>query len=166
VPSKSARPARRRGDDLERLLEAADHVVLGQPEGMTLLARVPGAEPEDEPSAADLVQRLDHLGGDRGIAMQGGQDPGADLHLRGRRGHGPVIATLSHQPWIDPSARRHSNSSGIQTLSNPHRLSPEGPLADLDPARGRAIRPRFLHRKHETEFDGAHGLPMLQRGRV
>ncbi len=31
----------------------------------------------------------------------------------------PVIATLSHQPWIDPSAWRHSSSSGIQTVSNP-----------------------------------------------
>ena len=31
----------------------------------------------------------------------------------------PVIATLSHQPWTDPSAWRHSSSSGIQTVSNP-----------------------------------------------
>ena len=70
----------------------------------------------------------------------------------------PVIATLSHQPWVDPSAGRQSSSSGIQTVSNPIASAPQGQLADIGPARGRAIRPCFLHREHETDFDGPHGI--------
>ena len=72
----------------------------------------------------------------------------------------PVIATLSHQPWIDPSVWRHSSSSGIQTVSKPIASAPEGQVADLDPARGRPVRPRFLHREHEAEFDGPHGTSL------
>ena len=159
VRALEVRPARAQEghDDLERLLEAADHMVLGQPEGVGLLARVPGTEPEDEPPAADLVQRLDRLGGDRGIAMQGGHDPGADLHSRGRGGHGP-----GHRDALPPAVDRSVGLAPQQLVRDPdrvepHRLSPEGQFADLDPARGRAVRPCFLHREHDAEFDGPHG---------
>jgi len=101
VPSKSARPARRGHDDLDRFLEAADHVVFRQPEGMSLLTGVPGTEPEDEPPAADLVQRLDRLGCDRRIAMQGRQDPGADLHSGCRGGDG-----AGHRDAFPPAVDR------------------------------------------------------------
>src|SRR5665811_2164513 len=48
----------------------------------------------------------------------------------------PVIATLSHQPWIDPSACRQSSSSGIQTVSNP--------IASARRASSRISTPRWV----------------------
>jgi len=150
-----ARPQQRQ-EDLERLLEAADDVVLGQPEGMGLPTRVAGAETEDESTAADLVQRLDNLRSDRGISMQRGQDPGADLDSRGRGGDGP-----GHRNALPPAVDRSVGLSPQQLVRDPdgvesHRLGPEGQLADVDPARSRAVGPCFLHREHKADFDGPH----------
>ena len=63
APSKSTVPSRSSGcDDLDRLLEAADAVVEGVAEGVVLRFVPAGAEAEDEAAAADLVDRLGHLG--------------------------------------------------------------------------------------------------------
>ena len=96
-----------------------------------------------------------------GIAMQGGQDPGADLHSRGRGGHGP-----GHRDALPPAVDRTVGLAPQQLVGDPDgvepdRLGPEGQLADLDPARGRAVRPGFLHREHESELDGPHGTSRL-----
>jgi len=45
-------------DDLDRLLESAVDVVLGQPEGMRLATGMPGAQAEHEAAPADLIERL------------------------------------------------------------------------------------------------------------
>src|SRR5262245_27711158 len=57
--------AEQRDDDLERLLEAREDVGFRQAERMRLpRPRMAGAEPEDVPPAADLVERLGRLGDD------------------------------------------------------------------------------------------------------
>ena len=59
-------------DDLDRFLESAVDMVLWQPEGMCQGTRMPGAQAEDQPAAADLIDRLDGLGGDPRIPMERG----------------------------------------------------------------------------------------------
>jgi hypothetical protein len=69
-----------RHDDLDRLLEAPEHVVLGQPEGVGLAAGMPGAEAQHESAATDLVEGLDRLCRDARVPVEGRQDPRANLH--------------------------------------------------------------------------------------
>ena len=80
-----------RDDDPECFLEAGKDLVLGQPEGVRLAPGMARPEPEHEPPTADLVERLDRLGGDASIAMEGRQDPRPDLdprrHRRDRAGN-------------------------------------------------------------------------------
>ena len=121
VPSKSARPSpQQRNDDLERLLEAAVDVILGQPERVRLRAGVPGAEAEHEPPAADLVERLDGLRGDPGVPMQRGQDPRArPSPARSRR----RPRRSSRRTPTSPATCRQPGATtarpAVQTVSNP-----------------------------------------------
>ena len=88
LPSKWLAAAHQRHDDLQCLLPARAHGILGQPEHVRLLVAVAGAKSEDEAAAADLVESLRCLGDDPGIAVQRREHPRTDLDLRRDRGGG------------------------------------------------------------------------------
>ena len=91
-PSKSTcSPAQQRLDDRHRLLEAADPVIEGIAERVVLRLVPPCAETEDDPTPADVVDRLGHLGDETRIAEPGAghQRPDLDaLRGAGQTGHG------------------------------------------------------------------------------
>jgi hypothetical protein len=60
--------AQQRFENLDRLLEAADTMVEREVEGVEFRLVPAAADPEDEPSAAHLVERCRHLGGDAWVA--------------------------------------------------------------------------------------------------
>ena len=111
-------------DDLDRLLEPTDDVVLRKAEGMSLAAGVARPKAEDEPPTAHFVECLDGLCRDAGIAMEGGHDPGADLDARCGAATAPAMATHSQNPCGGLPGSRHSSSSATQTVSNPACSAP------------------------------------------
>ena len=70
----------------QRLLEAADAVVEGVAEGAVLRLVPAGAEAQDQPAAADLVDRVGHLRQQRRVAEAGADDERADLDPLGDGG--------------------------------------------------------------------------------
>ena len=79
--------AKQRDDDLERLLEATHAVVEREIERLELGLVPAAAEPEHQPSAADLVELGGHLGGERWVAERDGEHERTDLHPAGQRRH-------------------------------------------------------------------------------
>jgi hypothetical protein len=73
-------------DDRDRFLEPGDAVIEGVAEGAVLRFVPTGADPDDQAPAADLLDRVGHLGEERRIAERGTQYPGADLDPFRRRG--------------------------------------------------------------------------------
>ena len=72
--------AQQGGNDLQRLLEAADAVVVGVAEGGVFGFVPAGAEPEDQPAAGDLVDGIGHLGDEGGVAEAGAGHEVSELH--------------------------------------------------------------------------------------
>ena len=86
-------------------------------------------------ASADLVQRLDRFGGDPGVAVEGGQDPGADLDPRCGGREGPC-----HRDALPEPLRRSLGGPPQQLIGHPDRvetdlLGAEGEVPDLDPTR-------------------------------
>ena len=73
-------------DDGDRLLEAADAVVVGVAEGDVVGLVPAGAEAEDEATAGDFVDGVGDLGQQRRVAVTGAGDEGTDLDARGDGG--------------------------------------------------------------------------------
>jgi hypothetical protein len=59
--------------------EPAHPVIEGESKRVVLRLVPPRAEPEDQPAAADLVDRVRHLGDQRRIAKTGAGHQGSDL---------------------------------------------------------------------------------------
>ena len=68
-----------------------------------------------------------------GIAMQGGQDPGADLHPRGRRGHG-----AGHRDALPPAVDRSVGRAPQQLVRDPDGVEARSPRLG---SRARGSRP-------------------------
>jgi hypothetical protein len=87
--------AEERPDDREGLLEAVDPMVEREAEGPELGLVPARAEPEDEASATDLVDRGGHLRQHRRAVEGGGGDEGAQAdpgrRCRERRQHRPGL---------------------------------------------------------------------------
>ena len=118
--------------------------------------RMTRAKAEDESPAADLVERLDRLGGDAGVAVEGGQDPGADLDPRcgGREGTG-------HRDALPEPLRRSLGWPPQQLIGHPDRvetdlLGAEGKVPDLDPARRWTLDEDVPRREHQADLERSH----------
>ena len=66
-------------DDLDAFPEAGELVVGGKPEGPVLVVVVARPNPQDQPSTADVVHRLRHLGEQSRTAKSHAEDQGAEL---------------------------------------------------------------------------------------
>ena len=154
-----------RDDDLERLLEATKDVVLGQTEIVGLAGPgVTGAQAEDEPSAADLVESLGRLGDDPGVAVERGHDPRPDLHPRGHGGHG-----AGHRHAFPDASGRAVLVAPQQLVGRPDRVEPDrlrlqsNPL-DVRPSGRRPVGAVLHEREHDADLERAHGsLRLLGR---
>ena len=139
-------------DDLDRLLEAPEYVVLWQPEGVCLAAGMSRAEAEYEPTSADLIERLDRLGRDSGVPVERREYPGSDVHSRRRGRHGAC-----HRDAFPPAAglavdRAPQELIGQPDGAHPHHFGLDRQVADLAPARGRTIDEGLSHREDEADL--------------
>ncbi len=167
--------AQERPDDRERLLEPVDAVVVRVAEGAELRLVPARAQAEDEPPAADLVDRGGLLGQQRGVVevRAGDQWPELDAGRRGRdrRQQRPCLPRPTGRP-VGPAVQ--------QVLADPDRIEAEildradhveqlGPAdlaldfgeldADLEwPARGRGC--------HDRNVAGATGRPLTRNARI
>ena len=119
VPSKSARPARRRGTMISSASSKRPITwSSGSPNAWACLPACPEPRPKTNrpPLISSSVSTA--LAVIAGLRCSGAGSRCRPSLVWSRR-IAPVIATLSHQPRIEPSAWRHSSSSGIQTVSNP-----------------------------------------------
>ena len=110
--------AQQRADDRERLFEAAHPLVVGKAEGRVVGLVPARAQAQDQPAAADLVDRRGHLGQHRRRVEAGRSDERAELDLLGRLGQagerGPDL------PRADVAVgRRYSRWSPTQSESRP-----------------------------------------------
>ena len=140
-------------DDLRRLLEPSDDVVLWQPERMGLTPRMTRAQTKDETAAADLVERLDRLRGDARVAVQGGQDPGTDLDPRRGGRNGP-----RHGDALPEPLRWSVGRPPQQLIGHPDRVETDllgmtGDVPDLVPARRRTVDEDIPRGEHETDLE-------------
>ena len=104
-------------DDLERLLEARDAVVVGQAERAVLGLVPAGAEPEDEPAAAHLLDRRRHLRDQPGRMERGAGDERAELDTLGdRRQRG------EHRPDLPRPALLTAVAAVEQVVAEPDRV--------------------------------------------
>ena len=91
-------------NDRERFLESADPMVVGEAVGVVLGAIPAGAEAEDEPAVADLVDGRGLLRQHRGVVEAGGRDQRTELDpLRdsGERGQdGPDLPRAARRPAV------------------------------------------------------------------
>ena len=123
---------------------------------MTLAACVTRAEAEHETPAADLVERLDCLGQDRGVVMERRQDPRADLDRRRGGGH-----STRHGEAFPPALRWLALWPPEQLVSRPHGVeadpfSADGEVLYLGPANGAAVDEGVAHRQHEADLQSFH----------
>ena len=88
-------------DDLQRLLEPADDVLVREAESLVLRRMPAGAKPEDEPTVADLVYGIRHLRCQSRIAEAGADDERAEFHPAGHRGQ-----RAQQRPALPDAARR------------------------------------------------------------
>ena len=114
------------------------------------------AEAEHEPPAADLVDRLDRLGGDAWVAVESGQDPRADLDPRGRGRDG-----AGHGDALPEPLRRSIRRAATAARRPPRRCRTRSPRRA---ARGPGCRPprrgtvdeHVPHRENEADLERAH----------
>ena len=93
-------------DDQQAVLEAADLVVGRVAEGDVLRVVPPTPEAEDQPAAADVVERRRHLGQERRIPVLGGHDEDPELGLRVVTAAAAVSTVqASWMPVVSPSDR-------------------------------------------------------------
>ena len=91
--------AQERHDDLEGLLEAAHPVVEGVAEGLVLGLVPPGAEPQHDAPAADLVEGVGHLRQQRRVAEARAGDERPEVDAAGRLRH-----RAEHRPHLPDAA--------------------------------------------------------------
>jgi hypothetical protein len=122
-------------DDAEPFLEAAHPVVEGKSEG-AVLGFVPArAEPEDQPAAGDLLDRVGELREVRGIPEGHARDERPDLYPRGHRRDGGDDGPPFPDALV-PLARMPEQ----QVVLDPDRIEPDllrasRHQADVRPAR-------------------------------
>src|SRR5207245_2722180 len=94
--------------------------------GMAPLARVPRAKAKYEAAATDLIERLNGLRRDPGVAVERRKDPGAHLDLRGRRGNG-----TGHRDAFPPAMYRSVGPAPQPLVAAPADRSDE-PILEED----------------------------------
>src|SRR6185503_7527018 len=119
---------------------------------MSLAPGVTGAQAEDEPPAADLVERLDRLGENPGVVVERGQDPCSDLDLRGRGGDRP-----GHCETFPPALLAAALRPPEQLVGRPHRVEADRFRADRQvanccPTDGCTVDERVAHGQYETDL--------------
>ena len=108
--------AQQRTDDPERLLEPVAAVVEGHPQARELGGMPAGAEAQDQPAVADLIERVGLLGDERRVAIAHAQHEGAQLHPMGDRGDGGQEC-----PRLPEAERRRVARSIQQMVRQPDR---------------------------------------------
>ena len=110
-----------RRDDRERLLEPPDAVVERVAERVEF-GLVPAApDTQDEPSAADVIERGRHLGQQRGVAEGRAHDDRPELHPAGGLGDG----RQDRPALVDPG--RLAVEPVEQVVEHPDRVEPDPP---------------------------------------
>ena len=150
--------AEQRPDDRERLLEAGDAAVEREPEGAVLALVPAGAEPEDQPSARDRVDRRRLLGEHRRGVEASRTRPAARARparspRRGRR--------ATSTPPTDPGCRHWGGrtAGGRRAIAN--RTRPPPP-----PAPWRAVRATRRRRSTSGSWMPIrHGRVIVTRAR-
>ncbi len=143
-----------RHDDFQGLLEPLVDVIFRQAERVGAGPRVTSPETKDEPTRADLVDRLGRLRGDTWVAMEGRHHPGPDLDLRGsrrkRRGDGDPVPETE-----DRTARCHSPEElvGAPDRVEPELLGTQGLITDLGPADRARILAGSQRSEDDTHFE-------------
>src|SRR5690348_5055536 len=123
---------------------------------MRMAARVSGAEAENEPPAADLIDRLHGLGCDARVTVESGQDPRADLDSRGRGRNGAGHRDALPEPlrvtirW--PPEKLVARPDDVE----PDLLGSQREVPDVRPPRHRTAAEHFPHRENEADLERAH----------
>ena len=160
--------SQQRQDDLGRLLEPAEHMVLGQPERVCLATGVPGPEPNTNrpPLISSIVSTAFAV--IPGFRWSAEKTHVPTLTRDVAAAMAPVMATPSHHP-CGRRPRRHNNSSGAQTIE-PHRLARPSAVEfhGSRPAAVSAVGPGLLHREDETRSLAVEriGPPEARESRV
>ena len=127
-------------DDRQRLLESADLVVGRVAEGLVLRVVPATPDAEDEPAAADVVERRGHLGQQGRVAERRAHDDRPELDALRRLGDGrqdrPALVDAGRLA-IEPEEQMVEDPDRVE----PRRLGGSGDVADLAVGRrrGRAV---------------------------
>ena len=143
--------AKEREDDPEGFLEATDAVIEREVERLELRFVPATAEPEHQPSAADLVELGGHLGGERRIAERDREHQWTDLHPAGecrhRRQDGPgLVDAFGRATLAEEHVVRQVDRVEAALLGGERHVAQRGPRWD--------VTTRFVlaHRQHQPDL--------------
>jgi hypothetical protein len=166
LPGRLALP-QQRVDDANRILEARDAVVEWQTELVELRLVPSRAEPEDEASPADVVDRLGHLRDHAGVAEAGAGDERADGDVRHARGD-----ARHHRERLPHPALSLFRGAEGEVVGEPESVEADlagdlGHFGDVGEMRGAAEGRALGDRHHQPDSHRADvGDPVVGRHQV